>query len=94
MLHLRSTLEGLTDSVLTGITTVAGHGKTSMTEITTTYSPATGVTTYALAQAPRTDVRNVVAAVANNCYKYCSTAVMFEQNSLDRIIFNNLSLLN
>ena len=60
-----SKLEGVTDTVLTGMTTVAGAGKTSMTELTTSYAASTGVTTYALAQANRTDVRNVVAAVAN-----------------------------
>jgi len=36
-----------------------------MTELTTNYAASTGVTTYALAQDPRTDVVNVVAAVAN-----------------------------
>jgi hypothetical protein len=60
-----STLEGVTDTVLTGMTTVAGGGKTSMTELTTSYAASTGVTSYALASANRTDVRNVVAAVAN-----------------------------
>ena len=47
------------------MTTVAGGGKTSMTELTTSYAASTGVTSYALASANRTDVRNVVAAVAN-----------------------------
>jgi hypothetical protein len=60
-----SKLEGVTDTVLTGMTTVAGAGKTSMTELVTSYAASTGVTTYLLAQANRTDVRNVVAAVAN-----------------------------
>ena len=65
IITFESTLEGVADSVLTGMTTVAGHAKTSMTELTTTYAASTGVTTYALTQVPRTDVRNVVAAVAN-----------------------------
>jgi hypothetical protein len=60
-----SKLEGVTDAILTGMTTVVGTGTTSMTELVTTYAASTGVTTYALAQANRTDVRNVVAAVAN-----------------------------
>ena len=34
-------------------------------ELTTNYAASTGVTTYALAQDPRTDVVNVVAAVAD-----------------------------
>jgi len=65
IITFESTLEGVTDSVLTGMTTVAGGGKTSMTELTTSYAASTGVTSYALASANRTDVRNVVAAVAN-----------------------------
>jgi hypothetical protein len=60
-----SKLAGVTDTVLTGVTSVVTSGKTSWTELLTSYVIADGVTTYALAQANRTDVRNVVAAVAN-----------------------------
>ena len=44
---------------------VTTAGTASLTELTTNYAASTGVTTYALAQNARTDVVNVVAAVAN-----------------------------
>mgnify|MGYP001197337282 CR=1 FL=1 len=74
-----STLEGVTDTVLTGMTTVAGGGKTSMTELTTSYAASTGVTTYALAQDPRTDVVNVVAAVANTATSTAVAATLYNR---------------
>tara|TARA_A100001015_G_scaffold270726_1_gene323573 strand:- start:509 stop:1507 length:999 start_codon:yes stop_codon:yes gene_type:complete len=61
-----SLLEGVTDAILTGAATTAGSATmATMTELTTSYAASTGVTTYALAQNARTDVVNVVAAVAN-----------------------------
>ena len=66
LITFESTLQGVTDTVLTGMTSdVTTVGTASMTELTTNYAASTGVTTYALAQDPRTDVVNVVAAVAN-----------------------------
>ena len=63
-----SKLEGVTDSILTGLTTlVTGGGDpvASQTELTTTYSTATGVAAYATVSLIRNDVRNVEAAVAS-----------------------------
>ncbi len=66
LITFESTLEGVSDSVLTGMTSdVTTASVASLTELTTNYAASTGVTTYALAQDPRTDVVNVVAAVAN-----------------------------
>jgi hypothetical protein len=76
-----SKLEGVTDAILTGMTTVVGTGTTSMTELVTTYAASTGVTTYALAQANRTDVRNVVAAVADTSTSTAQDAIAFDRTA-------------
>jgi hypothetical protein len=63
-----STLDGVTDTVLTGMTTTVANtaaNLASMTQLTTTYNTRTGAINYADAQKMRTDVRNVVAAVAS-----------------------------
>ena len=63
-----SKLDGVTDSILTGITSlVTGGGDpvASQTELTTTYSTATGVAAYATVSLIRNDVRNVESSVAS-----------------------------
>ena len=63
-----SKLDGVTDSILTGMTSgVTGGGDpvATMTELTTTYSTATGLISYETASLNRTDMRNVEAAVAS-----------------------------
>jgi hypothetical protein len=77
-----SGIEGLTDAILTGVATKAGS-KTmaTMTELTTSYAASTGVTSYALTQAPRTDVVNVVAAVANTAVSTAVDAIAFDRTA-------------
>ncbi|MFL2633995.1 MAG: beta strand repeat-containing protein [Candidatus Marisimplicoccus sp.] len=63
-----SSLSGVTDTVLTGITSEVANTSAvlaSSTDIRTSYSTATGITSYAATGYPRTDVRNVEAAVAS-----------------------------
>jgi multisubunit Na+/H+ antiporter MnhE subunit len=74
-----STLTGVTDSVLTGMTSVITSVPTSMLELTTSYAASTGVTTYALTQANRTDVRNVAVAVTNSAVSNAVAAVKFNR---------------
>ena len=50
-----------------------------MTELTTNYAASTGVTTYALAQDPRSDVVNVVAAAANTAVSTAVAATKFNR---------------
>jgi hypothetical protein len=76
-----SKLEGVTDAILTGMTSVVGTGTTSLTELVTTYAASTGVTSYLLAQANRTDVRNVVAAVANSATSTAQDAIAFDRTA-------------
>jgi hypothetical protein len=52
-----------------------------MTELVTSYAASTGVTSYALAQANRTDVRNVVAAVANTAVSTAEDAIAFDRTA-------------
>jgi hypothetical protein len=80
LVTFESKLEGVTDTVLTGITSdVTTLNTASMTELTTNYAASTGVTTYALAQDPRTDVVNVVAAVANTATSTAVAATLFNR---------------
>ncbi len=63
-----SSLSGVTDTVLTGITSEVANTSAviaSSTDIRTSYSTATGITSYAATGYARTDVRNVEAAVAS-----------------------------
>ena len=77
-----SKLEGVTDTVLTGMTSdVTSSGTASLTELTTNYAASTGVITYALAQDPRTDVVNVVAAVANTATSTAVAAIAFDRTA-------------
>ena len=50
---------------MTTLVTGGGDPVASQTELTTTYSTATGVAAYATVSLMRTDVRNVEAAVAS-----------------------------
>jgi hypothetical protein len=80
LVTFESKLSGVTDTVLTGITSdVTTLNTASMTELTTNYAASTGVTTYALAQDPRTDVVNVVAAVANTATSTAVAATLFNR---------------
>jgi hypothetical protein len=77
-----SKIEGLTDALLTGVATKAGSATmASFTELTTNYAASTGVTTYVLAQDPRTDVVNVVAAVANTAVSTAEDAIAFDRTA-------------
>jgi hypothetical protein len=74
-----SKLEGLTDSILTGVATTAGSATmATFTELVSTYKAETGVTTYALTQDPRTDVRKVWAAVADTSVSNAEAAIVFD----------------
>jgi hypothetical protein len=82
LITFESKIEGLTDSILTGVATTAGSATmASMTELTTNYAASTGVTSYALAQDPRTDVVNVVAAVANTATSTAVDAIAFDRTA-------------
>ena len=82
LVSFESKLEGVTDAVLTGVTTnAATAGTASLTELTTNYAASTGVTTYVLAQDPRTDVVNVVAAVADTSTSNGSAAIAFDRTA-------------
>jgi hypothetical protein len=75
-----SKLDGVTDTILTGMTTTVANGSSSlasMTQLTTTYNTRTGVTTAAMTQLNRTDVRNVVAAVANTNTSNATAQTLF-----------------
>jgi len=50
-----------------------------LTELTTNYAASTGVTSYALAQDPRTDVVNVVAYVASTATSNAEDATLFNR---------------
>jgi hypothetical protein len=76
-----STLEGVTDTVLTGMTSVITSVPTSMLELTTQYAASTGVTNYTQAQYNRTDVRNVVAAVADTSVSSAVDAIAFDRTA-------------
>ena len=68
IITFESKLEGVTDAILTGVVST-GTNPASTVELTTNYSSGnstwTGYNTYAGRSAYRTDVVNVVAAVAN-----------------------------
>jgi hypothetical protein len=82
LITFESKLEGVTDAILTGITSdVTTANVASFTELTTNYAASTGVTTYALAQDPRTDVVNVVAAVADTSTSNGSDAIAFDRTA-------------
>jgi hypothetical protein len=80
LVTFESTIEGLTDTILTGVaTTAASATLASMTELTTTYKAETGITSYALASVPRTDVRTVYAAVANTAVSTAAAAIDYNR---------------
>ena len=82
LITFESKLEGVTDTVLTGMTSdVTTASVASLTELTTNYAASTGVTTYALAQDPRTDVVNVVAAVADTSTSNGSADIEFDRTA-------------
>ena len=82
LITFESKLEGVSDAILTGMTSdVTTLGTASMTELSTNYAASTGVTTYALAQDPRTDVVNVVAAVANTATSTAEDAIAFDRTA-------------
>ena len=75
-----SKLEGVTDALLTGVATkAASTNMASFTELTTNYKAETGITSYALAQDPRTDVVTVYAAVANSVDSTAEAATKFNR---------------
>jgi hypothetical protein len=77
-----SKLEGVTDALLTGVATKAGSATmVSLTELTTNYKAETGITTYVLAQDPRTDVVTVYAAEANTAVSNAQTAIAFDRTA-------------
>jgi len=80
LITFESKLSGVTDSVLTGMTSdVTTASVASLTELTTNYAASTGVTSYVLAQDPRTDVVNVVAYVANTATSTAEDAILFNR---------------
>jgi prefoldin subunit 5 len=77
-----SKLEGLTDSILTGVDTTTGNATmASLTELTSAYKAETGVTSYALAQDPRTDARKVWASVADTSVSNAEAAIAFDRTA-------------
>ena len=72
---------GVTDTVLTGITSdVTTAGTASLVELTTS-ATAAAASTYELAQQPRTDVVNMVAAVANTLTSNAADAIAFDRTA-------------
>jgi hypothetical protein len=77
-----SKLEGVTDALLTGVATKAGSATmASFTELTTNYKAETGITSYALASDPRTDVVTVYAAVNNTATSNAQDAIAFDRTA-------------
>jgi hypothetical protein len=80
LVTFESKLSGVTDALLTGVATKAGSATmASFTELTTNYKAETGITSYVLAQDPRTDVRTVYAAVANTATSTAVAAVNYNR---------------
>ena len=81
IISFESKLEGVTDSVRTGITSdVTTAGTASLLELTTS-ATAAAASTYELAQQPRTDVVNMVAAVANTITSNATDAIAFDRTA-------------
>jgi hypothetical protein len=75
-----SKLSGVTDAILTGVATKASSSlMATFTELTTSYKAETGITSYALASNPRTDVVTVYAAVANSATSNATAAVNYNR---------------
>ena len=53
----------------------------SFTELTTNYKAETGITSYALASDPRTDVVTVYAAVNNTATSNAQDAIAFDRTA-------------
>ena len=84
IITLQSKLEGVTDAILTGAA-IGGTNPASYTELTTNYSTGnstwSGYNTYAGRSAYRTDVVNVVAAVANTATSTAVDAIAFDRTA-------------
>ena len=84
IITFESKLEGVTDAILTGVVST-GTNPASTVELTTNYSTGnstwTGYNTYAGRSAYRTDVVNVVAAVANTATSTAEDAIAFDRTA-------------
>jgi hypothetical protein len=80
LITFESKLSGVTDALLTGVATKAGSAVMStFTELTTSYKAETGITSYTLAQDPRTDVVTVYEAVSNTAVSNAEAAINYNR---------------